>query len=116
MDIARGENTAEERPGGGLDRIARGITFWSLFLFGLFLLFVALWIPAEKQYHDLGRSERRLRRDIRRLRGENRNLEIELRALRSDRYFIERLLRERQGLSGQGELVVKSRLRIIPGE
>lgn len=101
---------------GLCDRAAGGLTFWSLFLFGLFLLFVAMWIPAEKQFHDICAKERSFMREIRRLKAAGADVKARLEAVRTDRYYVERVLREQQGLSAQGELAVRSRLHVIPGE
>jgi cell division protein FtsB len=106
-------SSALARIEGIFDRVARGLTFWSLLLFGLFLLFVALWIPAERRYRKMGNREKRLCREVVRLEKANSNLDVRLRAIRSDRYYIERILREGQGLSGEGEYVVRSRLEVI---
>ncbi len=101
---------------GICDLAAKGLTFWSLFLFGLFLLFVAMWIPAEKQFHEIFAREKCLRREIRKLKAANVEAKACLEAVRTDRYYLEKVLREQQGLSAQGELVVRNRLDVIPGE
>ena len=41
---------------------------------------------------------------------------MRLSAIQSNPYYVEKLLREQQGLSGNGELVVRDRLEVIEGE
>ena len=116
MTTARKGGGAHATGEGARDRLASGLTFWSLFLFGLFLLFVALWVPAEQKYQAMCAQENSLRREIRRLRAGNREAKTCLTAIRTDRYYIEKILREQQGLAREGELVVRSRLQVLPGE
>ncbi len=113
---ADGGRRSDGRPARLLERAAGGLTFWSFFLFGLFLLFVGLWIPAERQYHRSCSDENSLKREIRRLSQSNRELKACLEAIRTDPYYVEKVLREQQGLAARGELVVRNRMQVIPGE
>ncbi len=69
--------------------------------------FIALLTPKIVRNMKLGARSQNLIEEIRRLRQENRTLENELRLLREDPVYLEKVAREKFNKAKEGEIVYK---------
>ncbi|MBI3252694.1 MAG: septum formation initiator family protein [Candidatus Omnitrophica bacterium] len=73
----------------------------------LFILFLILLAPQVMQVRSLKARSQNLETEIKKLELENRSLENELRLLREDPVYLERVAREKLNKAKEGEIVYK---------
>lgn len=80
----------------------------SLVIFGLLVaLFIVLLSPKVMHVFELNKRSDVLEQDLKKLRYQNRVLERELRMLRDDPVYLEKVAREELNKAKQGEIVYK---------
>ena len=73
----------------------------------LFGLFIVLLAPRMVQVQSLRKRSENLDKDLRRLKKENQFLEYELKLLRDDPVYLERVARQKFNKAKEGEIVYK---------
>ena len=79
----------------------------AIFFIALFVVFIFLLVPRLIQVEALKDRSRNLDREIQKRRAENTELENELRLLRDDPVYLEKVAREKFNKAKEGEIVYK---------
>ena len=87
---------------GRIQKSATAVAF--ILLFALFVIFLA---PKLVQIENLSRRSANLESEIARLKEQDKALETELRLLRDDPVYVEKIAREKFNKAKEGEIVYK---------
>ena len=88
-----------------MSRMKKPVT--AVFFILLFILFIIFISPKIAKVENLKERSRNLEEEVTRLRIQNRDLETELRLLRDDPVYVEKVAREKFNKAKEGEIVYK---------
>ncbi len=79
----------------------------AIWLFGLTVLILALFFPAFGKMNEIRNKNRQYEQQISELTLKNNELKKELRLLKEDPVYLEKVAREKMGLIKEGEVIYK---------